>query len=262
MKSLFIVGSGKCGESFLNKLFKNHKNFECYDESRPLLQSYYKFIKYNNLKVDDDPFFSTIKRAINNSNKRKKIYLESSSFLSFHISDLVKKFNSKIIILIRNPNNVSQDLIASGWYKSKYHKSDNNFALGYQGLATNAHNKHHNFSRIAPRNKYFSKWNKFQPVIKAKWYWDEVNRDLLISSKRINKLNYKIFKIEDFKYQSYLEICEWLKVKPILSKIQFSLLNNFQRLKNIKIRKKNLILLKKFESKTEKQFYPENLKKK
>ena len=57
MKSLFIIGSGKCGESFLNKLFKSNKNLECYDESRPLLQSYYKFIKYNNLKVDDNPFF-------------------------------------------------------------------------------------------------------------------------------------------------------------------------------------------------------------
>ena len=123
-------------------------------------------------------------------------------------------------------------------------------------------NKHHNFSRIAPSSKYFSKWNKFQPLVKAKWYWDEVNRDLLKSSKRINKQNYKIFKIEEFEYESYLEICKWLKVKPVLSKIQFSLLNNFQRLKNIKIRKRNLNLLKKFQSRTEKQFYPENLNKK
>ncbi|RPF75562.1 MAG: hypothetical protein CBE14_003550 [Rickettsiales bacterium TMED254] len=262
MKSLFILGSGKCGESFLNRLFKNNKNLECYDESRPLLQSYYKFIKYNNLKIDDSPFFSTIKKAIKNTNKKKKIYLESSSFLAFHSLDLVKKFNSKIIILIRNPNHVSQDLTTSGWYKSKYNKNNNNYALGYQGLATSAHNKHHNFSRIAPRNKYFSKWNKLQPLVKAKWYWNEVNTDLLKSIKKMNKQNYKIFKIEEFEYQNYQEICKWLKIKPNLSKIQFILMNNIERFKNTKIIKKKIDLLKKFKSKTEKQYYPENFNKK
>ena len=85
MKSLFIIGSmKKCGESFLNKLFKSNKNLECYDESRPLLQSYYKFIKYNKLKVDDNPFFLTIKRAINDANKRKKNLF--GKFVLFDIS--------------------------------------------------------------------------------------------------------------------------------------------------------------------------------
>jgi len=43
-------------------------------------------------------------------NKRSKL-----NHFAFHLTN-------PIIILIRNPNNVSQDLIASGWYKSKYHK--------------------------------------------------------------------------------------------------------------------------------------------
>ena len=64
------------------------------------------------------------------------------------------------------------------------------------------------------------------------------------------------------KYKNYLEICEWLKIKPNLSKIQFTLMNKIERFKNIKIRKKNINLLKKFKSKTEKQFYPENFNKK
>ena len=47
----------------------------------------------------------------------------------------------------------------------------------------------------------------------------------------MNKQNYKIFKIEDFEYQNYLEICEWLKIKPNLSKIKFTLMNNIERFK-------------------------------
>ena len=259
MKSLFIIGTGRCGETFLNKLFKNNSKFDCFDESRPFIQSYYKFIKYNKLNIDHGPFFSTIRKAILNSNKKKKIYLESSSHLAFHIEDLVKKFNSKIIILIRNPNDVCTSLIDKGWYQKKYTKTNVDNILGYQGLATSFHDKHHNFSRISPNGKYFYKWNRFHPLIKAKWYWNEVNFEILKNLKKLNKKNYKVFKIEEFNYSNYLGICRWLKIKPNLNSIKFSLLTRFERLKNKKIDKKKLKTLKKFNSKIENNYYKENL---
>ena len=260
MKSVFIVGSGKCGESFLNKIFKKNSHIECFDETRPLLQAYYKFIKYNKLNIDEAPLFSAIENSIKKSNRNKKIYLESSSYLIFHINELVNKFNSKIIILIRNPNHVSQSLNDSGWYNSVYEKSGSNKVLGYQGIATSFHNKHHNFSRIAPNGKYFFKWNKLNSIIKSKWYWDEVNKYLLKTVKKISKKKYKIFQIEKFNFENYLEICKWLKVKPNLNIIQFKFLVNIERIKKKKISQTNINLLKKYKSKIEKQFYPENLK--
>mgnify|MGYP000981110784 FL=1 len=45
MKSVFVTGSGQCGETFLNSLFKGNNKISARDESRPLLHSYYKFIK-------------------------------------------------------------------------------------------------------------------------------------------------------------------------------------------------------------------------
>jgi hypothetical protein len=259
MKSIFIVGTGKCGESFLNKLFKNNLKIECYDESRPFLQSYYKFIKYNKLNIDDSPFFLTIDKAIKNCNKKKKIYLESSSHLAFHVNELIKRFDAKIIILIRNPNYVCQDLIEKGWYKKKYSKTGTNTILGYQGLASNPHNKHHNFSRISPNGKYFYKWNTLHPLLKAKWYWNEVNSELVRNIKNVSKKNYKIFKIENFSYNNYLEICEWLKIIPNINSFKFSILTNIEKLKNRTIHNKKLILLKKFRSKIEDKFYKENI---
>ena len=260
MKSIFIVGSGKCGETFLNKILKKDSIIDSYDENRPLLQSYYKFIKYNKLKIDDAPFFLSIKKAIKNSNKNKKIYLESSSFLAFHAHEFAKKFNSKIIILLRNPINVSKDLINSGWYKKKYYKSNNNHVLGYQGISTSFSNKHHNFSRIAPNGKFFSKWNKLNSLIKSKWYWNEVNEYLLINITKKNKKNYKIIRIEDFKFEKYKELCNWLKIRPKLSKIKFDFLCKIENLKKIEIEDKERKLLRKYKSKIEKKYYPENLK--
>jgi hypothetical protein len=255
MKSVFIVGTGKCGETFLNRLFKNNSKIECFDERRPFLQSYYKFIKYNQLNIDSSPFFLEIEKVIKNSNKIKKIYLESSSYLVFHVSELVKKFDAKIIVLIRNPNQVCQDLIEKGWYKKKYYKMGTNTVIGYQGLASNPNNRHHNFSRISPNGKYFYKWNTYDRILKVKWYWNEINSELLKQIKILNKKNYKIFKIENFSYNNYLEICEWLKITPNISPIKFSILTNLEKLKNKKISIKNLMLLKRFKSKIEDQFY-------
>ena len=47
MKSVFVTGSGKCGETFLFNLFKSHNKIKAIDESKPLIHSYYKFAKYN-----------------------------------------------------------------------------------------------------------------------------------------------------------------------------------------------------------------------
>ena len=260
MKNIFIIGTGKCGETFLNKVLKKDRTIDSYDESRPLLQSYYKFIRYNKLKVDEAPLFLNIKKTITNFNKKKKIYLESSSFLSFHAKDLVNKFNSKIIVLLRNPNDVCKDLQESGWYKNKYYKSNDNSVLGYQGISTKFSNKHHNFSRLAPKGKLFLRWNKLNPLAKSKWYWDEVNTRLIKDLKKINKKNYMIVRIEDLKFEKYVEICNWLKIKPILSKIQLKFLRNIQQIKNIKIKDRDKKILGSYKSKFEKKFYPENFR--
>jgi hypothetical protein len=261
LKSVFIVGTGKCGESFLNKLFAKNKIFDNFDERRPFLQSYYRFIKFNKLKVDDLPFFMDIKKAISKSNKKQKIYMESSSFLVLHMNDLIKKFNSKIIFLIRNPNNVCKELFDSGWYKEKYYKSNNQFTLGYQGISNHFSNKHHNFSRIAPKNNFFFKWNKLDPILKSKWYWDEINR-LSLKKIKINKTNnFKIIKIEDLNYEKYLELCSWLGVNSNINEVKFKILIQIERMKITRLSFREKKLLKNFESNIEKQFYPENFDK-
>lgn len=83
MKNIFIIGTGKCGETFLNKVLKKDRTIDSYDESRPLLQSYYKFIRYNKLKVDEAPLFLNIKKAITNSNKKKKNLFRKLIFFIF-----------------------------------------------------------------------------------------------------------------------------------------------------------------------------------
>lgn len=260
MKSIFISGSGQCGESFVCNILKNNDKISAFDETKKLSNSFYKFSKYNQLPIDEGPFFNRYKNDIIKENKKKKIRLESSSYLSFHLGSFYEKYNSKLIILMRNPYDVAIDLEKKGWYKKKYYKENANKIIGYQGISNNLHENHHNFSRICPKGKYFYEWNKLDPLLKIKWFWNETYRLIFKDLKKVPKENYKIIKIEEFDYSMYLELCRWLLIKPNLSELIFNFKSKIiRKMKSKKnLRKKNLF--KSYKSNIEQKFYYENNK--
>ena len=133
--------------------------------------------------------------------------------------------------------------------------------IGYQGVSTNANNKHHNFSRISPKGAYFQKWNKFTPLLKVKWYWNEIYKEIFKLLNKIPKKNYKIIKIEDFSYKDYLMLSKWIGIKPDINEFFFNFKVKFAN-KNYKGKKKRLKEFSKFKSNIEKKFYKENIYKK
>ena len=259
MKSVFITGSGQCGETFVLNLFSKNNKILAKDESRPFLHSYYKFLKFNKLNVDDAPLLNQIGKSIKKTNSKGKIYLVSSSFLALLTSDIIKKFKSKFLILLRNPIDVAYSLKKKGWYELKYIKGSKNKIIGYQGLATNVHNKHHNFCRLSPRDNYFYEWNKLDQLTKIKWYWDTIYKNIFLDLKKMPNRDYKIVKIEDIDYEKYKDIAKWIGVKPTLNKFFFNMKINIIKKNHISRKKKDLKKLKKFKSEIEKMYYKENI---
>ncbi len=259
MKSFFITGSGQCGETFFYNLFKKNKIIDAFDETRPTINSYYKFIKYNKINIDEGPFFKFIEEDLKRTRKKGKMRLETSSYLSLHLDEIYRKFGSKFIILLRNPYDVSLSLVQKGWYKKKYLLKDKKKIIGYQGVSTNPHNKHHNFSRISPKGNYFTQWNKLSPILKAKWYWDEIYNEIFKKLKKIPKKNYKVIKIEEFDYENYILLSKWMGIKPDINKFIFNIKTKIARRNNKNKTIKNLKNFSKFKSKIEKKYYKENL---
>ena len=101
----------------------------------------------------------------------------------------------------------------------KYIKGSKNKIIGYQGLATNVHNKHHNFCRLSPRDNYFYEWNKLDQLTKIKWYWDTIYKNIFLDLKKMPNRDYKIVKIEDIDYEKYKDIAKWIGVKTTLNKL-------------------------------------------
>lgn len=261
MKSILITGSGQCGETFFYNLFKKNKKIDAFDETRPTISSYYKFIKYNKINIDDGPFFKLISNDLKKTNKKGKIRLETSSYLSLHIDEIYKKFGAKIIILLRNPYEVSLSLSRKGWYKKKYLLENKKKIIGYQGVSTTPHNKHHNFSRISPKGNFFFKWNKFSPMLKAKWYWNEIYKEIFKKLEKVPKKNFKIIKIEEFEYKDYIILSKWIGIKPDINQFIFNIKLKIAQRSNANKKVKNFREFSKFKSNIEKKYYKENINK-
>ena len=77
--------------NFFYNLFKKNKKIEAFDEIRPTISAYYKFIKYNKINIDDEPFFKLIENDFKKTKKKGKIRLDASSYFSLHIDEFYKK---------------------------------------------------------------------------------------------------------------------------------------------------------------------------
>ena len=77
---------------------------------------------------------------------------------------------------------------------------------------------------LAPKGAYFQKWTSLTPLLKVKWYWNEIYKEIFKLLNKIPKKNYKIIKIEDFSYKDYLMLSKWIGIKPDISEF-FLILN-------------------------------------
>lgn len=243
-KFVFVVGSGRCGTLYFKELFKNNNLIDAFHERNNLVTSFYQFAKYNNFKLDYKFLIDTFKKL----KIKKKIYLESSSYLSLNIYEISKSFNSKIIILFRDPLKTCKSLMKKGWYNSidlKNYSKNKNIACH----TTSRLYFHHNFSRLIPHQKDFAMWNKMPQIVKIKWFWNYIYKNLILQSKKISKKKVKFINIDEFNYHEYLKLCLWIGCKPDLSysnfKKVFKRSSNRIKEKNIYVNKNNLKLFKK-----------------
>ena len=242
-KFVFVVGSGRCGTLLFKELFKKNSEIEAHHERNNLLTSFYQYSKFNDFKINYEYFlesFETHKTS-------KKIYLESSSYLSLNIKNLYERTRCKIIILYRDPLSTCKSLMKKGWYNKKdtkfYNKQKNIGCHTNSGIYF-----HHNFSRLIPKNDEFLKWNKLPIICKVKWFWNLIYVNLIEKKKKINKNDYKFININKFAYSDYLDICRWIKSNPDLSERSFLKIlkktPNKSKGKNIKISKNELKFFK------------------
>lgn len=217
--SAFVVGTGRCGTHFLQKLFDSSKHVNAFHIQDSNFDSFFRYVQWYGLNIDQEPFFRVRKDWIERSEQEGKLYFESNPYVSHHIRELSERFRSKFIFIFRSPEAVIRSHIVKGWYKDGYQNFSESLIPGLDyDVQLN-----HSLGRIIPKEfEERKRWLDSTQAGKIAWMWSEVNSMILDQLKELPEDQKLILGIEDLDYDKFEEICGFLEVKPHLNASKFS----------------------------------------
>lgn len=199
-KTIFALGTGRCGTVFLYKVFSQEPKVASHHERHVLSDTFHRYVKWNDLPVDHAGFLAIKEEGVLNDLSNHEVSFEASAYMSFSIKELSDKFNAKFILLIRDPHKVINSYIQKGWYAKEIIRDDVNKAVNFQ---PDMKYPHHSFSRIIPTGAEGEKWNSYSQVGKLAWYWNVLNRKCIDQLKQLPENKYQIIRLEDLSHETF-----------------------------------------------------------
>lgn len=216
----FIVGTGRNGTHFFAKLLEQEPSlFSVHLDTinRPEADSLIPYTVWYKLPIDFLPFKEYRRRLILYASNQNKKYCESNPYLSLICDKLFEWFDAKIILLLRNPENVINSHYVKGWYQTIPPRSDFNVAPGFwPDLTANQF-----FGRLMPTGEEFTHWKNLTRIGKISWWWNTLNTEVLKLLDTIPENNYRVVKIESFDYNAYKNLCDFMNFKGTITKDKF-----------------------------------------
>ncbi|NER39632.1 MAG: hypothetical protein F6J93_37805 [Oscillatoria sp. SIO1A7] len=202
----FAVGTGRCGTQFLQRVLATEPGVAACHERNRINETFHRYCQWYRLPVDKEGFLQEKEKEIRQDLVENNFSFESSSYLSLSIPELYDRFGAKFVMLVRRPDRVVNSLWVKGWYREPYIQADPEKALGYQPQPMD----HHFFSRIAPMGAIFEPWNKMSRIGKIAWFWNAINLAIAEQFAKIPETHWRIVKLEDLSYNTYLELTEFM----------------------------------------------------
>lgn len=248
---IFITGVGRSGTHFLAQLFNSSDKINAYHldhVGNSIADSFLFYCKWYGISVDLSGFYVSRNFLIYKSKNNKSRYVESNPYLALSTKDLKNYYpNAKIIIVWRDPRKVVLSHLNKGWY-SNYEPAFQDWGKApfYQYQLKQAN---HFFGRFFPINKSeFEDWSKMTQVGKIAWMWQSINNHIKKDINTLPEGSYKIVNIEDYNYEKYIDINEFLAISDSINK------DLFNNLVNIKPGKSTNKTKKRWNSNEEKEF--------
>lgn len=199
-KTIFALGTGRCGTNFLYKVFAQEPKVASHHERHPLSDTFQRYAKWNNLPIDDAGFLAIKEEGLIEDFSRYEVSFEASAYMSFSIKELSEKFDAHFILLIRDPHKVINSYIQKGWYANNIIRDDVNQVMNFQ---PNMKFPHHSFSRIIPNGVEGEKWEEYTHVGKLAWYWNALNRKCIEQLRQLPEDKYQILRLEDLSHSTF-----------------------------------------------------------
>lgn len=234
-KVAYATGTGRCGTQFITKLISMEHDIASSHERDINNESFHRYCKWYGMPVDEMGFIYAKQMELENDLKTARFSFEASAQLSFSIKTLHDAFSSKFIFLIRNPEKVVNSFRYKNIYHSPYITDDASKALGYQ----KAEYMHRFLGRFAPKGEFLKEWNSMTQIGRIAWYWNITNQKIMEQLETIPKSSWHLVKIEEFDFNEYLKITNFLGFKTKITPNKFEKLrkkrpNSFKKVGNSK----------------------------
>lgn len=231
----FATGTGRCGTQFITKVFAMEPTVSSSHERNIHNESFHRYCKWYDLPVDEMGFIYTKQIEIEEDLKTHLFSFEASAQLSFSIKTLYDTFNAKFIFLVRSPEKVVNSFKYKNIYSNPYIINCPSQALGYQKVD----HIHHFLGRFAPIGDFFNQWNRMTQIGRIAWYWKITNQKIFEQLEAIPGSQWRLVKLENFDYEEFLKITNFLGIESKLHQNKFDKLRNkppnaFKKVSSIK----------------------------
>lgn len=201
----FAIGTGRCGTKFLAKVIELETGISSVHERNPINETFHRYCKWYGLPVDSEGFLQTKAQEIRQDLEQHCFSFEASAHLSLSVQELYERFGAKFILLVRRPEQVVNSYLRKGWYERPIVRAASELAPGYQGYES----FHHDLGRIMPSGEKFQQWQQMSRVGKIAWFWNDLNNKVLEQFDEIPETHWRVQKLENLSYQSYLDIAKF-----------------------------------------------------
>lgn len=214
---IFAIGTGRCGTHLLEALLNESKYISSHHIQDLNLDSFYRYTRWYNLPIDQNPLLKQREAWIKEANIKDKIYFESNPYLSFHVDDFHSAFNSKFIFIYRNPESVIRSHLIKGWYKDLATDNVETYPGLVYGIPIN-----HSLGRIQPLGKEERReWFSLSQAGKIAWMWSEVNGSIDRQLQAIPADKKFYLRIEELNFEKLQQLEEFVGVSLGLNERKF-----------------------------------------
>lgn len=221
-KLVLGVQVGRGGMKWMCEIFAAHANAHGGGERNRLAESFYRYIRYNNLPIDVSGIIDITKREALRDWSHVDISLLSSPYFSHDFLNFTRQMRpDRVIWALNDPVFTVTSFYNKGWYAKPYIYRELQKSIGFQTELENEWS--HFFGRLIPRGELFEEWAALTRVGKIAWFLNETTKEIYSAISQLPQEKVWMFHLKDAdqNYDYYLSLAKSFGLSPVITKEKF-----------------------------------------
>ena len=213
------VGTGRCGTTFITELASLEPDVAASHERLRLPACFHMFCKWHDIPIDAEGFLADRDEAVDVDLREHDVSFEASALLSHSLVELHERFDARVLLLVRRPDETVASFAARGWFLDPIAWKDRT----RPPTIREANNPRHFFGRNLPRGEEaFERWSALSQIGKLAWFWSVRNGAILEQLRALPASHRHIARLEDFDFGGYRAMAQFLGWTPTIDEARFS----------------------------------------